>query len=41
MGRAFPPQEGLMKESPTDRPADVVRGDPDALSKAEVIIVET
>jgi len=41
MARAFPPQEGLMKESPTERPADVVRGDPDALSKAEVVIDET
>ncbi|HEV8427810.1 MAG TPA: xanthine dehydrogenase family protein molybdopterin-binding subunit [Pyrinomonadaceae bacterium] len=41
IARAFPPQEGLMKESPTDRPADVVRGDPQALSKAEVVIDET
>src|SRR6185369_12468652 len=41
MAHAFPPQEGLMKESPTERPADVVRGDPDALSKAEVVIDET
>lgn len=41
MARAFPPQEGLIKESPTERPADVVRGDPDALSKAEVVIDET
>lgn len=41
IARAFPPQEGLMKESPTGRPADVVRGDPQALSKAEVVIDET
>ena len=41
LSRAFPPQEGLMKEPPTGRPADVVRGDPDALSKAEVSIDET
>ena len=41
IARAFPPQEGLMKESPTERPADVVRGDPNALSKAEVVIDET
>ncbi len=41
MTRAFPPQEGLMKEPPTGRPADVVRGDPDALRKAEVSIDET
>jgi xanthine dehydrogenase YagR molybdenum-binding subunit len=40
LSRAFPPQEGLMKEPPTGRPADVVRGDPDALSKAEVSIDE-
>ena len=40
MARAFPPQEGLMKEPPTGRPADVVRGDPDALSKAEVVVDE-
>ena len=41
MARAFPPQEGLMKEPPTGRPADVVRGDPDALSKAQVVVDET
>lgn len=41
LSRAFPPQEGLLKESPTGRPADVVRGDPDALRKAEVSIDET
>lgn len=41
MARAFPPQEGLMKDSPTHRPADVVRGDPEALSKAEVVVDET
>ncbi|HEX2270392.1 MAG TPA: xanthine dehydrogenase family protein molybdopterin-binding subunit, partial [Pyrinomonadaceae bacterium] len=41
MSRAFPPQEGLMKEPPMGRPADYMRGDPDALSKAEVKIDET
>jgi len=41
MARAFPPQEGLMKEPPTGRPADVARGDLQALSKAEVTIDET
>ena len=41
MSRAFPPQEGLMKEPPTGRPADVVRGDRDAFRKAEVSIDET
>lgn len=41
MARAFPPQEGLMKELPTGRPADYMRGDPDALSKAEVSVDET
>jgi xanthine dehydrogenase YagR molybdenum-binding subunit len=41
LSRAFPPQEGLMKEPPTGRPADVVRGDTQALSKAEVSIDET
>ena len=41
MARAFPPQEGLLPEPPTGRPADVVRGDPEALSKAEVKIDET
>lgn len=41
IARAFPPQEGLMKEPPNGRPADVVRGDPDALSKAEVVVDET
>ena len=40
IARAFPPQEGLMKELPTGRPADVVRGDPDALSKAPVVVDE-
>lgn len=41
MARAFPPQEGLLPEPPTGRPADVVRGDRDALSKAEVVVDET
>lgn len=41
MTRAFPPQEGLLKELPTGRPADYLRGDPDALSKAEVSVDET
>jgi xanthine dehydrogenase YagR molybdenum-binding subunit len=41
LARAFPPQEGLSEKSPTGRPADVVRGDPQALSKAEVVIDET
>lgn len=40
MARAFPPQEGL-GEKPPGRPADVVRGDPQALSKAEVVVDET
>jgi len=45
MARAFPPQEGLGKDPQTgrqpDRAADVVRGDPQALSKAEVVVDET
>ncbi|HKR14886.1 MAG TPA: xanthine dehydrogenase family protein molybdopterin-binding subunit [Pyrinomonadaceae bacterium] len=41
MARAFPPREGLMKEPPTGRPADYMRGDPNALSKAEVSVDET
>lgn len=41
MARAFPPQEGLMKEPPTGRPADYQRGEPNALSKAEVVVDET
>lgn len=41
MARAFPPQEGLLPEPPTGRPADVVRGDPQALSKAEAVVDET
>src|SRR5439155_24203259 len=41
LARAFPPQEGLGPNPPTGRPADVVRGDPDALSKAEVVVDET
>ncbi len=41
MARVFQPQEGLGKNSPTGRPADVVRGDPQALSKAEVVVDET
>lgn len=41
IARAFPPQEGLLKPPPTGRPADVVRGDPDALSKAQVVVDET
>lgn len=41
MARAFPPQEGLMKEPPTGRAADYQRGDPNALRKAEVVIDET
>lgn len=41
ISRAFPPQEGLMKESPNGRPADYMRGAADALSKAEVRIDET
>jgi len=40
IAHAFPPQEGG-KDSPTGRFADVVRGDPQALSKAEVVIDET
>ncbi|HET6976468.1 MAG TPA: xanthine dehydrogenase family protein molybdopterin-binding subunit [Pyrinomonadaceae bacterium] len=41
MSRAFPPQEGLLKEPPMGRPADVSRGDLNALSKAEVTVDET
>ena len=41
MARAFPPQEGLEKNPPMERPADVARGDPRALSKAEVSVDET
>lgn len=41
MSRAFPPQEGLMKDSPMGRFADYSRGDPQALSKAEVSIDQT
>src|ERR1044072_4306704 len=41
----LPPQEGLGKDPATgrqpERAADVVRGDPQALSKAEVVIDET
>jgi xanthine dehydrogenase YagR molybdenum-binding subunit len=40
MARAFPPQEGV-GEKPPGRAADVVRGDPQALSKAEVVVDET
>jgi xanthine dehydrogenase YagR molybdenum-binding subunit len=42
MERAFPPQEGLGTDPQTGkrpgRAADVVRGDPEALSKAEVVV---
>jgi xanthine dehydrogenase YagR molybdenum-binding subunit len=45
MARAFPPQEGLGRDPQTGRQpgraADVVRGDPEALSKAEVVVDET
>jgi xanthine dehydrogenase YagR molybdenum-binding subunit len=41
MARAFPPQEGLGEHPPLGRFADVVRGDPQALSKAEVVVDET
>ncbi|MGA9767960.1 MAG: xanthine dehydrogenase family protein molybdopterin-binding subunit [Blastocatellia bacterium] len=41
MARAFPPQEGLSKNPPTGRLADVLRGDPQALSNAEVVVDET
>ncbi len=37
ISRAFPPQEGLVKEPPLGRFADYLRGDPQALSKAEVV----
>jgi len=40
IARAFPSQESLMKEPLMGRFADVVRGDTDALSKAEVVIDE-
>ncbi len=40
MASAFPPQEGL-GEHPPGRAADVVRGDAQALSKAEVVVDET
>src|SRR5262249_6095098 len=39
--RTFPPQEGLGPNPPMGRPADVVRGDPEALGKAEVRVGET
>jgi len=41
MARAFPSQDGLRKEPMMGRFADLVRGDPEALSKAEVVIDET
>jgi xanthine dehydrogenase YagR molybdenum-binding subunit len=45
MARAFPPQEGLGSDPRTGRQpgraADVARGDPEALSKAEVVVDET
>ena len=41
ISRAFPPQEGLAKEPPLGRFADYVRGDPQALSKAEVVSDQT
>jgi xanthine dehydrogenase YagR molybdenum-binding subunit len=45
LARAFPPREGLGKDPETgrqpERATDVVRGDPQALSKAEVVIDET
>jgi xanthine dehydrogenase YagR molybdenum-binding subunit len=41
LARAFPPQEGLGDSPPLGRFADVVRGDPTALSKAEVVVDET
>ena len=41
ISRAFPPQEGLVKEPPLGRFADYVRGDPQALSKAEVVSDQT
>lgn len=41
VSRAFPPQEGMVKEPPLGRFADYTRGDPQALSKAEVSIDQT
>jgi xanthine dehydrogenase YagR molybdenum-binding subunit len=41
ISRGFPPQEGLLKEPPLGRFADYVRGDPQALSKAEVVSDQT
>ena len=41
ISRAFPPQEGTVKEPPLGRFADYNRGDPQAFSKAEVTIDET
>src|SRR5678816_4891426 len=41
LSRAFRPQEGVGENVPLGRFADVVRGDPDALNKAEVTIDET
>jgi xanthine dehydrogenase YagR molybdenum-binding subunit len=41
MAHAFPPQEGLGRDPQTRRPADVARGDPEALSQAEVVVDET
>lgn len=41
VSRAFPPQEGAVKEPPLGRYADYTRGDPQALSKAEVSIDQT
>ncbi|HKV33554.1 MAG TPA: xanthine dehydrogenase family protein molybdopterin-binding subunit [Pyrinomonadaceae bacterium] len=41
ISRAFPPQEGLLKDSPFGRFADYSRGDSQALSKADVKIDET
>jgi xanthine dehydrogenase YagR molybdenum-binding subunit len=41
MARAFPPQEGLGDKPLMGRFADTLRGDPQALSKAEVVVDET
>jgi xanthine dehydrogenase YagR molybdenum-binding subunit len=41
ISRAFPPQEGAVKEPPFGRFADYTRGDSQALSKAEVSIDES
>lgn len=41
IGRAFPPQEGMVPEPPLGRFADYGRGDRQALSKAEVSIDQT